>query len=198
MCGCLTSSLTRDRYGIAAMVVGVFVKDYILSKQDVILTPDYRPSFYFTIASSLVCVVAVLFIRWDDEYEVPLITTPAQIPVYKNKRLLALFGTVFCLGMCHNMIQNFLLWWVFLINVMIMSMMNLIYQFFTSLTVLQVFGRFERLPHLYGHCCANGTSQWNSILLLRRACYKIIWSHPYHGQCLYCVCFQVLPYKDLR
>ena len=91
------------------MVVGVFVKDYILTKSDVILTPDYRPAFYFTIASSLVCVLAVLFIRWEEE-GTPLIPTPPKIPVFKNKRLLTLLGTVFCLGMCHNMIQNFLLW----------------------------------------------------------------------------------------
>jgi len=89
--------------------VGVFVKDYILTKSDVILTPDYRPSFYFTIASSLVSVVAVLFIQMEEEGS-PLIPSPPKIPILKNKRLLTLLGTVFCLGMCHNMIQNFLLW----------------------------------------------------------------------------------------
>ncbi|KAL5261149.1 hypothetical protein ACHWQZ_G007004 [Mnemiopsis leidyi] len=98
-------------YGIAALVVGVFVKDYILTKSDVILTPDYRPAFYFTIASSLVSVLAVFFIQWEEE-GTPLIPSPPKIPILKNKRLLALLGTVFCLGMCHNMIQNFLLWYI--------------------------------------------------------------------------------------
>ncbi|XP_063694375.1 major facilitator superfamily domain-containing protein 6-A-like [Bolinopsis microptera] len=98
-------------YGIAALIVGVFVKDYILTKSDVILTPDYRPSFYFTIASSLVSVVAVLFIQMEEEGS-PLIPSPPKIPILKNKRLLTLLGTVFCLGMCHNMIQNFLLWYI--------------------------------------------------------------------------------------
>ena len=80
-----------------------------MGKGDVILTPDYRPSFYFTIASSLVCVLAVLFIELEEGGE-PLLPVPHKIPILKNKRLLSLLGTVFCLGMCHNMIQNFLLW----------------------------------------------------------------------------------------
>ena len=91
----------------------MFVKDYILtSTSDVILTPDYRPAFYFTIASSLVCVVAVLFINWEEQGEgaTPILPVAPKIPILRNRRLLTLLGTVFCLGMCHNMIQNFLLW----------------------------------------------------------------------------------------
>lgn len=35
-----------------------------------------------------------------------------KIPMLQNKRLLSVLGTVFCLGMCHNMVQNFLLWYI--------------------------------------------------------------------------------------
>ena len=55
------------RYGIAALIVGVFVKDYVLTKSDVILTPDYRPAFYMTMAFSAICVLSVIFIDLTEE-----------------------------------------------------------------------------------------------------------------------------------